>query len=86
MYGNFPAKYTVYTLYIRTYVWFWPTPFICSQADLPPELRLGEAARHGEVGVVRNILQKCPDLDVNAANPSGWTPLVSNVWLWVGLA
>jgi len=25
MYGDFPAKNTVYTLYIPMNVWFWPT-------------------------------------------------------------
>jgi hypothetical protein len=25
MYGDFPAINTVYTTYIRMYVWFWPT-------------------------------------------------------------
>ena len=31
MNGDVPAKYNVYTLYIRIYVWFWPTLKICSQ-------------------------------------------------------
>jgi hypothetical protein len=25
VYGDFPAKNTVYTLYIHLYAWFWPT-------------------------------------------------------------
>ena len=31
MYGDFPAKNTVYTPYIRMYVWFWPTLIMCLQ-------------------------------------------------------
>jgi hypothetical protein len=29
MYGKSPAKFIVYTPYIRMYVWFWPTLSIC---------------------------------------------------------
>ena len=38
MYGDFPAKNTIYTLYIPINVWFWPTLCLIdySQEDSPP--------------------------------------------------
>uniref|UniRef100_A0A7S3VNP8 RING-type domain-containing protein n=1 Tax=Dunaliella tertiolecta TaxID=3047 RepID=A0A7S3VNP8_DUNTE len=45
-------------------------------AELTPDRRLGEAARHGQVEVVRKILSNHPDVDVNITGPTGWTPLM----------
>ena len=33
MYGDFPAKDTVYTPYIHINVWFWPTPNMNNLAE-----------------------------------------------------
>jgi len=60
MYGDFPAKYTVYTPYIPMNVWFWPilvmaNPIqVCSVLGAPlsvPELRDHGHREEFEVGV-----------------------------------
>jgi len=44
MYGNFPAKNTIYTPYIPINVWFWPTLFITQRT---PSYRIPSVGRQG---------------------------------------